>query len=252
MIPSEFEYHRPSDIQSVLQLLQSHGDEARVLAGGHSLVPAMKMRLTGLSHLIDLQDIGDLKGISIGSDDVTIGAMTTQHDVITDEALARTIPIIREAATQIADPQVRYVGTVGGNIANGDPANDMPGLMQCLGARFELIGPGGTRVVPAGAYYHSAYVTERADDEVLTQFGPKPRASRWRTVIGTERSLLRWPQSARSQIKKARLSSKCMPRRLFLVVPSTAPCRVRAEGENEDVKTTRQYDDQRQGRRSSR
>lgn len=177
MIPSEFEYHRPSDIQSVLQLLQSHGDEARVLAGGHSLVPAMKMRLTGLSHLIDLQDIGDLKGISIGSDDVTIGAMTTQHDVITDEALARTIPIIREAATQIADPQVRYVGTVGGNIANGDPANDMPGLMQCLGARFELIGPGGTRVVPAGAYYHSAYVTERADDEVLTRIAiPKPAA----------------------------------------------------------------------------
>ena len=164
MIPGAFDYHRPGSLPDVHALLAEHGDAARVLAGGHSLIPVMKMRLTDLTHLIDLQDVADLKGIEAGGNTVTIGAMVTQHEVIASEALAQAVPLIREAAEQIADPQVRYVGTVGGNVANGDPANDMPGLMQCLDARFELSGPEGTREVAARKFYLGAYETARRDD----------------------------------------------------------------------------------------
>ncbi|WP_353475977.1 xanthine dehydrogenase family protein subunit M (plasmid) [Salipiger sp. H15] len=169
MIPAGFEYHRPADLASAVALLQEHGDEARVVAGGHSLIPMMKLRMAELGHLVDLQDIGELKGIEVGGTSVTLGAMTTQHELISHAGLAAAIPLLREAALQIADPQVRYLGTVGGNVANGDPGNDMPGLMQCLGASFELHGPGGTRQVAARDFYEAAYFTAREEDEILTR-----------------------------------------------------------------------------------
>jgi aerobic carbon-monoxide dehydrogenase medium subunit len=168
MIPARFEYHRPADVASAIALLSEHGDEARVLAGGHSLIPMMKLRMAAVSHLVDLQDIADLSGIRIEGGRVTIGAMTTQHDLIVHDGLAQAAPILREAALQIADPQVRYMGTVGGNVANGDPGNDMPGLMQCLDATLHLVGPDGSREVAARDYYEAAYMTARADDEILT------------------------------------------------------------------------------------
>ena len=168
MIPSNFEYHRPATIADVLSVLTEHGDDARVLAGGHSLIPMMKLRMADVPHLIDLQDIAELKGISIDGTSVTIGAMTTQHELIADDALHAVAPIIREAALQIADPQVRYMGTIGGNVANGDPGNDMPGLMQCLNATFVLVGADGSREVAARDFYEAAYMTERDDEEILT------------------------------------------------------------------------------------
>ncbi len=169
MIAAAFEYHRPADLKGALGVLAEYGDEARVLAGGHSLIPMMKLRMAAVGHLVDLQDIAELKGIRVAGGLVRIGAMTTQHEMIASADLARAAPIIAEAAVQIADPQVRYMGTVGGNVANGDPGNDMPGLMQCLDASFTLVGPDGTREVPARDFYHSAYVTARGDDEILTQ-----------------------------------------------------------------------------------
>jgi len=169
MIPAGFEYHRPADLASAIGILKTHGDEARVVAGGHSLIPMMKLRMAEIGHLVDLQDIGELRGIEVGSGTATIGALTTQHELITDDRLARAVPILREAALLIADPQVRYMGTVGGNVANGDPGNDMPGLMQCLNAAFELSGPGGTRQVAARDFYEAAYFTARQDDEILTR-----------------------------------------------------------------------------------
>ena len=168
MIPASFEYHRPKDIAGVLSLLKEHGDDARVMAGGHSLIPMMKLRMAHVPHLIDLQDVGGLSDITIAADAIRIGALVTQHDLIVHNELAQASPILREAALQIADPQVRYMGTVGGNVANGDPGNDMPGLMQCLDAVFTIEGPNGVRDVPARDFYEAAYMTAREDDEVLT------------------------------------------------------------------------------------
>lgn len=169
MIPAAFEYHRPKDIGGALSILAEHGEEARVLAGGHSLIPMMKLRMAEVPHLIDLQDIAVLKGIHVEGGRITIGAMTTQHELITNDALFEAVPLLREAALQIADPQVRYMGTIGGNVANGDPGNDMPGVMQCLDATFTLEGPEGTRTVHARAFYEATYMTDRDDAEILTQ-----------------------------------------------------------------------------------
>ena len=168
MITSSFEYHKPESVDGVISLLTEWGEEARVIAGGHSLIPIMKQRMTDISHLIDLGAIESLKGISIDGGTITIGAMTTQHELISDEALAKAVPLIREASLQIADPQVRYLGTIGGNVANGDPANDMPGLMQTLDATYYLTGADGNRTVQAREFYEAAYFTAREDDEILT------------------------------------------------------------------------------------
>jgi len=168
MIPAAFEYHRPKDMPGVIALLEEHGDEARVMAGGHSLIPMMKLRMAEVPHLIDLQDVAGLGGIEIDGDTIRIGAMTTQAEIIDHAGLSQAAPIRREAALQIADPQVRYMGTVGGNVANGDPGNDMPGLMQCLDAQFILVGPEGERSVAARDFYEAAYMTDREDEEVLT------------------------------------------------------------------------------------
>jgi carbon-monoxide dehydrogenase medium subunit len=168
VIPAAFDYHRPSDMAGVIALLEEHGDDARVMAGGHSLIPLMKLRMAEVPHLIDLQDVDSLRGISVDGGTVTLGAMVTQHEIINSAELAKAAPILREAALQIADPQVRYMGTIGGNVANGDPGNDMPGLMQCLDARFMIVGPDGEREVAAREFYEGAYTTAREDDEVLT------------------------------------------------------------------------------------
>ncbi len=168
MIPAAFEYYRPKDMAGVLSILEEHGDDARVMAGGHSLIPMMKLRMADVPHLIDLQDVGGMSDIEIGSDSLRIGAMVTQSQIIEHAELAQVAPILREAALQIADPQVRYMGTVGGNVANGDPGNDMPGLMQCLDASFTVVGPDGERDIAARDFYEAAYMTAREDEEVLT------------------------------------------------------------------------------------
>ncbi len=168
MIPAAFEYYRPKDMTGVLSLLGEHGDNARVIAGGHSLIPMMKLRMADVPHLIDLQGVGGLDDIELSANSIRIGAMVTQHDIIDHNGLASAAPILREAALQIADPQVRYMGTVGGNVANGDPGNDMPGLMQCLDATFTVVGLDGERDIPARQFYEAAYMTAREDEEVLT------------------------------------------------------------------------------------
>lgn len=168
MIPAAFEYYRPKDMDGVLSILAEHGDDARVMAGGHSLIPMMKLRMADVPHLIDLQDVAGLSGIEVDGGQIRIGAMVTQHDIIDHADLTTAAPILREAALQIADPQVRYMGTVGGNVANGDPGNDMPGLMQCLDAQFTVVGTDGERTIAARNFYEAAYMTAREDEEVLT------------------------------------------------------------------------------------
>ena len=167
MIPPAFAYHRPASVSEATALLADLGEDARPLAGGHSLIPMMKLRLASPEHLVDLAGIASLKGISQDGNDIVIGAMTTQHELIASDLVASKIPILRETALLIADPQVRYMGTVGGNVANGDPGNDLPAVMMCLDATYQLTGR-GERLVPARQFYRSAYVTALAPHEILT------------------------------------------------------------------------------------
>jgi carbon-monoxide dehydrogenase medium subunit len=168
MIPGSFAYHRPKSVQEAVTLLAQLGDEARPLAGGHSLIPMMKLRLAKPTHLVDLGRIGDLKFIKDEGGVIAIGAMTTQHELIGSDRVTKAIPILREAALTIADPQVRYQGTLGGNVANGDPGNDMPALMQCLDATYHLLGRDGERKVKARDFYQGAYFTSLEPGEILT------------------------------------------------------------------------------------
>ena len=168
MIPGAFSYHRPATVADAVKLLADLGDEARPLAGGHSLIPMMKLRLATPAHLVDLHAVAGLKGISRSGNDVSIGAMTTQHELLASEEIAKSLPILHEAAALIADPQVRYRGTVGGNVANGDPGNDMPALMMTLGATYQLEGPHGRREVGSGEFYQGAYFTALEPGEILT------------------------------------------------------------------------------------
>jgi len=169
VIPGAFEYHRPASLAEATGLLIELGDDARVLAGGHSLIPMMKLRMAAPSHLVDLQDIAELRGIARDGGGIVIGAMTTQHELIASAELAAAIPLIREAALLIADPQVRYVGTVGGNVANGDPGNDLPAVMMALGADFVLRGKGGERTVAAEDFYEGTYATALKPGELLAE-----------------------------------------------------------------------------------
>jgi carbon-monoxide dehydrogenase medium subunit len=168
MIPGSFSYHRPTSVADAVKLLSTLGDEARALAGGHSLVPMMKLRLATPEHLVDLHGIAALKGIRRDGATVTIGAMTTQHELLASAEIAKSLPILQETALLIADPQVRYMGTLGGNVANGDPGNDMPALMLTLGASYRLEGPNGARDVAASEFYQGAYFTALEPGEILT------------------------------------------------------------------------------------
>jgi len=168
MIPGAFSYHRPATVADAVKLLADLGDEARPLAGGHSLVPMMKLRLATPAHLVDLHGVASLKGIHRHGNKVTIGAMTTQHELLASDEIAKSLPILHETALLIADPQVRYRGTIGGNVANGDPGNDMPALMMALGASYQLQGPNGAREVVASDFYQGAYFTALEPGEILT------------------------------------------------------------------------------------
>ncbi|MES6530796.1 FAD binding domain-containing protein, partial [Cutibacterium acnes] len=158
----------PASIADAVKLLSLLGSEARPLAGGHSLIPMMKLRLATPEHLIDLHGIATLRGIRRDAGAVVIGAMTTQHDLLASALIGEALPILHEAAQLIADPQVRYLGTVGGNVANGDPGNDMPALMMTLGASYRLEGAQGARDVPAAEFYQGAYFTALEPGEILT------------------------------------------------------------------------------------
>jgi len=167
MIPAAFDYHRPRSLADAIKLLGDTPD-ARPLAGGHSLIPMMKLRLAAPPALVDLAAIDELRGIARDGGSIVIGATTTQHEVIASPLLAETLPILAETARQVADPQVRYLGTLGGNVANGDPGNDMPAVMLCLDATFRLAGPQGRRSVKARAFYLGTYETALQPGEILT------------------------------------------------------------------------------------
>ena len=169
MTPAAFDYHAPRSVADAIKLLGDLGPDAKLLAGGHSLLPMMKLRFAQPSHLIDLGKIPDLRGVSQSGNEILIGAMTTEHDLLHSALLADKLPLLVEGAGWIADPQVRYKGTIGGDISHGDPGNDHPALMLALDASFVLKGPGGERVVKADGYFLGLYSTLLEPGEILTQ-----------------------------------------------------------------------------------
>ncbi|MGO8856885.1 MAG: FAD binding domain-containing protein [Steroidobacteraceae bacterium] len=168
MIPPPFEYHAPHSVGDALALLSTLGDDAKLLAGGHSLLPMMKLRFAQPSALIDLNRIPELRGIGEERGLIRIGAMTTENELIASKMLQDRVPLLPEAAHVIADPQVRNRGTIGGDIAHGDPANDHPALAMALDATFVLQGPNGERRVQAADFFLGPYMTALAADEILT------------------------------------------------------------------------------------
>jgi len=169
VIPRPFEYHAPVNLPDALSLLQRYGEEAKLLAGGHSLLPMMKLRFAAPGHLIDLGKIGELKGIKQVGSEIHIGAMTTENELIWSPLLAEKLPLLVEGAGLISDPQVRYKGTIGGDIALGDPGNDHPALMLALDASFALRSAKGERILPADGFFVGLYSTRMEPGEVLTR-----------------------------------------------------------------------------------
>lgn len=177
MIPPSFEYHAPGSVDDAIALLSQYGDEAKILAGGHSLLPMMKLRFAEPEHLVDLRNIDTLKGVCEDGDSLVIGSMTSENDIIASALLQEKCPLLPEAAKQIADPQVRNRGTIGGDIAHGDPGNDHPALMLALNATFTLLGPNGSREVAADDFFLGTFFTALEADEILTAIRIKAQAA---------------------------------------------------------------------------
>ena len=180
MIPASFDYEVAESADHAIELLGRFGEDAKLLAGGHSLLPLMKLRLAGPSALVDIGRIGDLSYVRDGGDHIAIGAITTHEDVHFNELLRSDNPLVAHAAGEVGDPQVRHRGTIGGSIAHGDPASDLPTVMLALDATFVVRGPSGERTIGARDFFKSFFVTDLGDQEILTEVRvPKLAGAGW-------------------------------------------------------------------------
>tara|TARA_A100001015_G_scaffold298118_1_gene380439 strand:+ start:619 stop:1485 length:867 start_codon:yes stop_codon:yes gene_type:complete len=168
MIPSSFEYSAPSSLDEALKMLNELGDEAKILAGGHSLIPMMKLRFAEPEHLVDINNIPGLSYIKEEDENLTIGAMTREVELEESDIIAAKFPIFLDAAKLIADPQVRNWGTIGGNLAHGDAANDHPAIMIALDAEVEITGQNDSRWVSINEFFMGFYTTAVQESEILT------------------------------------------------------------------------------------
>ncbi len=168
MKPAPFEYHAPESVGDVTALLAEHGDEAKVLAGGQSLVPMLALRLTRFEHIIDLNRVDDLRGVERTNGTLTVKSMTRQSTVEHDTAAGEAVPLLAEAIPLIGHFQIRNRGTVGGSIAHADPASELPAVALALDAELEIAGPGGTRRVPASEFFVGTWTTTIGEDEILS------------------------------------------------------------------------------------
>ena len=179
MIPAPFDYHRPGTLDEAIGLLVRYKDDARVLAGGMSLLPMLKLRLGSFAHLVDISRIAALEYVKEEKGVVRIGAGTRQCVLERSELIKTRFPILADALPLIADPLVRNRSTIGGNIANGDPSNDHPAIAIALGAELVAKGPKGERTIPASRFYKDLFVTDLKADEILAEIRvplPPPRS----------------------------------------------------------------------------
>jgi carbon-monoxide dehydrogenase medium subunit len=178
MYPAQFDYHTPGTVREALNLLGQYKDDAKLLAGGHSLLPAMKFRLSQPKHLVDLRKVPGLSGIKEEGDKLVIGAMTTHYAIESSPLVKSKCPVLAATAGMIGDPMVRNMGTIGGSLAHADPAADYPAAIIALGAEMVAEGPKGKRTIKADDFFKGLLTTALAGDEILTEVrvpvcGPK-------------------------------------------------------------------------------
>jgi carbon-monoxide dehydrogenase medium subunit len=190
MIPSSFEYHRPASVNEALSLLQEYGDDASLLAGGHSLLPAMKLRLSTPEHLVDIGHIDDLRQIRQDGDDVSIGAAATHHDIESSDLVASSAPLLAQSASVIGDVQVRNAGTIGGSLAHADPAADYPAAVLASDGTVEVLGPDGARSIAAADFFVELFATALEPGEIITALRVPAVAA------GTGTAYLKFPHPA--------------------------------------------------------
>lgn len=180
MIPAAFDYQRAHSAEQAIALLTEHGDEAKLLAGGHSLLPLMKLRLASPSVLIDVGRLTDLSYVRDAGDHVAIGALTRHRDLEISDLLQAEVPILAHAAGHVGDPQVRHRGTIGGSIAHADPASDLPAVVLALGGTMVAQGPNGTREIASSDFYQGFLESALEPDELLTEIRvPKVGGAGW-------------------------------------------------------------------------
>ncbi len=180
MIPAAFDYVRASSAEEAIALIGEHGEDAKFLAGGHSLLPLMKLRLAQPSVLVDIGRLTDLSYIREDGDVIAIGALTRHMDVQNSDVLKQHVPLLARAAGTVGDPQVRHRGTLGGTIAHADPASDLPAVTLALGATYVAQGPGGTREIASADFYEGFLTSALAPDEMLTEIRiPKMQGAGW-------------------------------------------------------------------------
>jgi carbon-monoxide dehydrogenase medium subunit len=180
MIPAKFDYQRAISADEAIALLEQHGDEAKLLAGGHSLLPLMKLRLASPAMLVDIGRLRELSYVRDAGDHIAIGALTRHRDLETSDVLLREVPLLARAASQVGDPQVRHRGTIGGSIAHGDPASDLPAVVLALGGTFVVRGGSGERTIPATEFFQGFLETALAPDDLLTEIRvPKVGGAGW-------------------------------------------------------------------------
>lgn len=180
MIPAVFSYARAESVDEAIALLAEHGDEAKLLAGGHSLLPLMKLRLATPSVLIDVSRIDDLSYVRDEGEELAIGGLTRHHDVEIDAAVREHVPLLSAAAATVGDPQVRHRGTLGGSLAHGDPASDLPAVVLALAGTIVVQGPNGSRTIAADDFFAGFLETSLAPDEIITEIRlPKATGAGW-------------------------------------------------------------------------
>ena len=180
MIPAAFDYVRAGSADQAVSLLTEHGDEAKLIAGGHSLLPLMKLRLATPSVLVDIGRVRDLSYIREDGDSVAIGALTRHHDLEHSDVLGAQVPLLRHAAAQVGDPQVRHRGTIGGSVAHGDPASDLPAVLLALRATLVAQGPSGRREIAVDDFFTGFLETALQPDELLAEIRvPKVPGAGW-------------------------------------------------------------------------
>lgn len=240
MIPPSFDYHAPDTLDEALALLNEYGDGAKVLAGGHSLLPMMKLRFAEPAHLVDLNKITALREIREHEGAMHIGAMTTETDLMGSQPLQEKCPIIPEVAAVIADPQVRNRGTIGGDIAHGDPGNDHPAIMLALNASFVLRSTSEERVVPAEEFFLGTYYNLLEASEILTEIRiPADSLGGGQAYCKFKRKTGDWATAATAVVLQ-HTGSTCTSAGIALT--NVAPCAIKAR-QAEEVLQGKEIDD---------